>query len=174
MPPTGKVEAERHMMPDNRAAQRRLDEIQGQMPQLVTALLGCQPYSRDRRPAVPKRGGVYLFSETGTHRYVGRTRDFNRRFGEHVAPGSLQNKAAFAFRIARAEAARDGLLLPGTREQVQALPEFAPFFAAAKGRVRRMEFRIVEINDPAVSTVFEVYASIAMRTEGEFNLFETH
>jgi hypothetical protein len=37
-----------------------------------------------------------------------------------------------------------------------------------------MDFRVVEIEDPALSTIFEVYASIVLGTEGDFNLFETH
>ena len=37
-----------------------------------------------------------------------------------------------------------------------------------------MDFRVIEVEDPAVSTIFEVYAALALGTEGEFNLFETH
>lgn len=54
-------------------------------------------------------------------------------------------------------------------------PGFEELFAAAKRRVRTMDFRVVKIKDDATtSTIFEVYASIALGTEGEFNLFETH
>ncbi len=170
----GELQGEQQGGPDHEAARRRLDEIQRQMPDLVEKLLACEPHSRDRRPAAPDLAGVYLFSEDGAHRYVGRTRSFNRRFGEHVAPKSSQNKAAFAFNIARANAAAEGVAIAGTRDEVEALPQFEPYFTAAKHRVRTMEFRFVEIDDPALSTVFEVYASIALHTEGEFNLFETH
>jgi hypothetical protein len=64
--------------------------------------------------------------------------------------------------------------LTGTRDEIAVHADFGPLFKAAKERVRAMEFRFVEIDDPAVSTVFEVYAAIALHTEGEFNLFETH
>ena len=37
-----------------------------------------------------------------------------------------------------------------------------------------MDFRFVAIDDPALSTVFEVYVAIAPGTAGDFNLFETH
>lgn len=37
-----------------------------------------------------------------------------------------------------------------------------------------MDYRFVTIEIPAVSAIFEVYASMALGTEGEFNLFETH
>jgi hypothetical protein len=160
--------------PDYEVAQRRLAEIQEQMTGLLDALLACEAHSRDTRPAAPKLAGVYLFTGAGVHRYVGRTRNFNRRFGEHVAPKSRQNKAAFAFNIAKSAAAADGFDISGSRESVEARPGFEPYFRAAKSRVRQMDFRFVEINDPAVSTIFEVYASVALHTEGEYNLFETH
>ncbi|HZP97253.1 MAG TPA: hypothetical protein VFC31_13115 [Candidatus Limnocylindria bacterium] len=62
----------------------------------------------------------------------------------------------------------------GTRAEVAAQPAFSEKFAIAKQRVRRMEFRFVAISDAALSTIFEVYASIALGTEGDYNLFETH
>lgn len=160
--------------PDHQAALARFQEIEAQLPELLEQLLGCDPYSRDHRPAAPKLAGAYLFTEAGIHRYVGRTRNFNRRFGEHVAPKSTANKAAFAFNIARFDAIAAGLAVVGTRDQIVALGGFDEHFTAARQRVRAMEFRCVEINDPAVSTIFEVYAAIALHTEGEFNLFETH
>jgi hypothetical protein len=135
------VQGEHQVGPDHEAALRRLDEIQQQMPGLVETLLACQPHSRDDRPPAPKLAGVYLFTENGVHRYVGRTRNFSRRFGEHVALKSPHNKAAFAVNIARAEAAAAGLALARTRDEIEALPEFQPHFTAAKQRVRTVEFR---------------------------------
>jgi hypothetical protein len=163
-----------HHVADHEAALARFHQIEGQLPGLLEQLLDCGPHSRDHRPAAPKQGGVYLFTEDATHRYVGRTRNFNRRFGEHVAPKSTQNKAPFAFNIAKRDAADGGLTVIGTREEIVASQGFEAVFVAAKARVRSMEFRFVRIDDPAVSTIFEVYASIALHTEGEFNLFETH
>lgn len=160
--------------PADQAAMPGFQEIQIQLPGLLEQLLGCDAYSRDLPPAVPYLTGVYLFTEAGVHRYVGRTRNFNRRFGEHVAPKSTENKAPFAFNIAKLDATAASVAAVGTRKQVVALAGFDEHFTAAKQRVRAMEFRFVEINNAAVSTIFEVYASIALYTEGEFNLFETH
>jgi hypothetical protein len=152
----------------------RFREIERQLPGLLEALVASQPYQRGEKPPAPAVAGVYLFTEGGIHRYVGRTRNANRRLGEHTRPSSKENSAPFAFNIAKAEAQNRGLDVSGSRKAVAALPGFAPHFAAAKARVRAMEFRVVEVVDPAVSTIFEVYASIALGTEGEFNLFETH
>ena len=62
----------------------------------------------------------------------------------------------------------------GTRIVISTSADFVQHFLAAKIRVRSMEFRYVVVPEPALSTVFEVYASIALGTEGDFNLFETH
>lgn len=155
-------------------APERFREMEGQLPGLLDALLGSCAYRRGARPAVPQMSGVYLFSESRAPMYVGRTRNANQRLGQHIWESSGQESAPFAFNIAKAEAKRAGLELIGSRSDIAAHPEFASFFAAAKQRVRAMDFRIVGIEDPALATVFEVYASIALGTEGGFNLFETH
>lgn len=160
--------------PDHEEAHRRLEQIGQLMPELLRRLISCDPHWRDRRPAVPQLAGVYLFTENGEHRYVGRTGNFNRRFGEHVAPGSGHNQAPFAFNIAKAAARDAGIIVAGTRDEIAVDPDFGSHFRAAKRRVRQMDFRFVEIDDAATSTIFEVYASIALRTEGEFNIFDTH
>ena len=151
----------------------RFREIERQLPGLLDALLAGPPYQRGEKSPVPPVACVYLFTEGGIHRYVGRTRNANRRLGEHTRPSSKENSAPFAFNVARAEARSGGLDVAGSRTAVAALPGFNEHFAAAKKRVRAMEFRVVEVVDPALSTIFEVYASIALGTEGEFNLFET-
>jgi hypothetical protein len=155
-------------------ALERFREIERQLPRLLDALIASSGYQRGRKPAAPNVAGVYLFTEEGVHRYVGRTRNANRRLGEHTQPKSPQNSSPFAFNIAKAEAIRGGFDITGTRKQLAETQGFAPYFTSAKERVRSMEFRVVEIVDPAVSTIFEVYASIALGTEGEFNLFDTH
>ena len=158
----------------NEEGLRRFSTILDQMEPLLDRLLDCEPHRRGERPAAPKRPGVYLFTEDRKPIYVGQTRNFRRRWGEHTRPSSADNSAPFAFNIARAEAARRKLDVTGSRKTVSALANFGALFLAAKERVRAMEFRFVEIEDPPLRTVFEVYASLALGTEGEFNLFETH
>lgn len=145
-----------------------------QMEPLLDRVLDCVPHQRGKRPAAPESPGVYLFTESDKPIYVGQTRNFRRRWGEHTRPSSPENSAPFAFNIARLEARRKKLNVSGSRKTVSALPDFATLFAAAKDRVRAMEFRFVEIEDPPLRTIFEVYASLALGTHGEFNLFETH
>jgi hypothetical protein len=159
----------------NERAMSRFHAIRKQLPELLDALIKGEAYRRGLRPAVPHVEGVYLFTEDGVHRYVGRTRNANRRLGEHTRPSAPENSAPFAFNIAKADAETTGTIVSGTRKEVARSASFGPLFAAAKERVRAMEFRVVEIDQkPALSSVFEVYASMALETEGAFNLFETH
>jgi hypothetical protein len=72
---------------------RRFAEILGQLEPLLDTLLACAPHSHDRRPAVPHESGVYLFTEEDNHRYIGRAKDLNKRFGQHVAPKDLEDRA---------------------------------------------------------------------------------
>lgn len=154
---------------------RRFAEILGQLEPLLDTLLACPPHSRNRRPAVPHESGVYLFTEEDNHRYIGRAKDLNIRFGQHVAPKSPQNQAAFAFNVAKRDAEAAGLDVVRTREALAADPQFDDrFFASAKQQVRAMEFRFVRLADDSLSTIFEVYVSLLLGTEGDFNLFATH
>jgi hypothetical protein len=164
----------------------RFKQLHEQLEPHLERLLVCEPHSRSPTPGakhvpVPHAPGVYLFTEDGNHRYIGRAKDLNHRFGQHVAAGGRHNQAAFAFNIAKRAAEQAGIALVGVkREDLDVDPEFNErFFAPAKVRVRAMEFRYVlfgtETPDvDALSTIFEVYASMRLGTEGDFNLFATH
>lgn len=149
----------------------RFREIERKLPSLLSSLLACPPHRAGNKPTVPHHEGVYLFTEAGKHLYVGRTGNFNHRLGQHTQPSSPENSAPFAYNIAKREAK---LPLVGTRVAISRHAEFVPHFQAAKARIRQMEFRYVVIDDAATSTIFEVYAAIALATEGDFNLFSTH
>lgn len=153
-----------------RAMSRRL-------PKLLDALVNCPAHQAGVVPRVPRgQGGVYLFSEGLKHRYVGRTDDFRRRLGDHTRPSSRGDAAPFAFNIAKKEALTHRIPIEGTRKEVERRPGFATLFAAAKWRVRAMDYRFVVIDrsESALETIFEVYAAVALGTEGEFNLFANH
>jgi hypothetical protein len=155
-------------------AVQEFEKITSELPEWLDVLLESVPFHRGNQPAAPHIPGVYLFTEDGVHRYVGRTRNANRRLGEHTRPSSTQNSAPFAFNVAKAEAIKAGVKINGTRQQISSTSAFVPHFVAAKQRVRAMDFRILGISDPVRSTLFEVYAAVALSTEGGFNLFETH
>lgn len=125
-------------MEEQEHALARFRMIEQQLPGLLDALLAGPAYRRGEKPPAPTVAGVYLFTEDGVHRYVGRTRDANRRLGEHTRPSSRENTAPFAFNIAKREA-KAALEVTGSRKHVAALEGFIPYFTAAKQRVRTMD-----------------------------------
>jgi len=60
-----------------------------------------------------------------------------------------------------------------TRREIARDPRFEELFSTARARVAAMEVRFVEIDDPELRTVFEVYAAVVLGTL-EHNSFETH
>jgi hypothetical protein len=116
---------------------------------------------------------VYLLSEEHPI-YVGQTRNLLQRLRQHGGVSSRENQASLAFNIARREAAgHPSFNNHLTRRELEADPAFAQLFREARARVARMQVRYVEIDDPELRTVFEVYAAVAFGTT-EHNRFETH
>jgi hypothetical protein len=124
-------------------------------------------------PRLPKEPGLYLFLEDGVPVYVGQSRNLRDRLAAHCRPSSDHNKASFAYNIARRQLELEGVKLPGTRAQVEALPVFQEPFKRAKKRVEAMEVRFLRCDDPELRTVFEVFAAERLGTK-TYNTFETH
>ena len=59
-----------------------------------------------------------------------------------------------------------------SRKGLQRTKRFKPLFDAAKERVRKMQVRVVDVEDPIEQTVLEVCAHLALRTQ--FNSFDNH
>lgn len=142
------------------------------LPELLALLCDAQPIRRDVPGSVPAVPGVYLFTEAGRYVYVGQTRNLRRRLTQHAGKWARENQATFAFARARLEAMADPTLRDlRTRRDLAGNPDFEILFARARAAVGRMEARFVEVGDPELRTVFEVYASVILGTE---NSFETH
>ena len=144
-----------------------------ELPRLLDALWNAPSYPRLKHPAVPRTAGLYVFVENGRPMYVGQTRNLGRRLGEHCRAASRENQASFAFNLARESAKLAGVAMVGYRKALAADPAFAEHFKAAKVRVATMEVRFIELDNPELRTVFEVYGSLALGTEA-YNSFETH
>ena len=116
---------------------------------------------------------MYLFTEDGKPIYEGQTRSFRRDGRAH---SFVQSREQRPIRVQHRPSGSHpaDIDATGPRKAVSKLPDFAGLFDAAKSRVRAMEFRFVEIEDPPLRTIFEVYASLALGTHGDFNVFETH
>jgi hypothetical protein len=57
-------------------------------------------------PIKMPKSGVYLFTESGKHLYVGRSNRLRARYSLHCRPGSHHNQATFAFQLARENTGR--------------------------------------------------------------------
>ena len=71
-------------------------------------------------PASAPQRGVYLFTESGNHLYIGRSNRIPQRYREHWNRGSRPNAAVFAIRLAReATGAAAGNYRPATQAAYQ-------------------------------------------------------
>ncbi|RDJ16938.1 hypothetical protein [Rhizobium grahamii] len=134
----------------------------------MVPVIGCPP------PLTTPASGVYLFSEGGEHLYVGRSNRLRKRYFLHCRPGSQQNQASFAFRLAR-EATQQleaSYTKDGGRKQMVLQDGFRTAFEEAKARIRRMSYRFVEEADQTRQALLELYVSIALETP--YNDFNTH
>ena len=96
----------------------------------------------------------------------------NRR-RQHTWEKSRENAASFAFNIAKREASKAGIDITPWRAVLEADPDFVPYFASARASVAAMSVQFIELADPVVRALFEVYVALALGLH-EFNSFETH
>jgi hypothetical protein len=151
----------------------RFEALADELPRLLDRLRRAPVWSSERDGPLPAVPGVYLLSEEHPI-YVGQTRNLRRRLRQHGGVSSRENQAPLAFNIARRKAAdHPSFNTHLTRRALEADPAFAQLFGEARARVARMQVRYVEIGDPELRTVFEVYAAVAFGT-AEHNSFETH
>ena len=116
------------------------------------------------------KAGIYVFFENDKPMYIGRTRNFLRRSKEHGNKNSGHNSAPFAFNLAKNNFAKNNSL---TRKELEGDPDFMKKFDCAKARVRNMSYRIVEVTNPIIQTIFEVYCVLELGTQ-KYNNFDTH
>jgi hypothetical protein len=137
-------------------------------------LVGMEPFRHDTLPKGMPHRGVYLFSETGRHLYVGRSNTIRKRIGRHSRPSAKHNMASFAFLLAK-EKANIG---PATyrkghgRAEILEQEHVKLAFASAKQRIRTMDVRFTEETDPVRQTLLELYISVVHGTP--YNDFDTH
>lgn len=127
----------------------------------------------DLRPPLPQKC-VYLFTEGEKHLYVGRTKHLRTRMRQHSIEAASHNQAVFAFRLARHEMGhiRASYQKATSRAALLTDPAFAKAFRHAKERIRRMDLRFVEVDDPLKQALLEIYAAVVLRTA--HNDFDTH
>ena len=123
------------------------------------------------------KSGVYLFSENGAPLYVGRSNrlGLRRRISAHCRPAANHKGAAFAFKIARRETGNENASYRADAKSRKGLmqdPTFRAAFERARDRIQKMDVRFVEVTDPTVQALFEMYVAISLATP--YNDFNTY
>jgi hypothetical protein len=116
-------------------------------------------------PDMPK-SGVYLFTESGNHLYVGRSNNLRDRYTYYCRPIVTQGDAAFAFQLARGATGRataSHRLSRHHRGQLMLDPTFVAALSAAKERIKAMECRFVEEADQKRQALLEIYCTIVLQ-----------
>lgn len=138
----------------------------------LESLLSMAPVTVDTVPNDIPKGGVYLFSNAGSHLYVGRTkRSIKDRLKDHV---STADDCPFAWHLARkATNNKAASYKPeGSRKDLLRQSNFKKAYESAKQQIRKMEVRYVGEPDPLKQALLEIYVAVA--TEAEHNDFDTH
>jgi excinuclease UvrABC nuclease subunit len=152
----------------------RFSEVSKKLDSLYKQLVAMHPVTASSLPKTMPKKGIYIFSENGQHLYVGRSNDIRGRIGRHCRPGATHRMAAFAFKLARQATGflKATYKKEGSRKELMGIPEFSNAFSTAKERIRKMDLRFIEVNDPIQQAIFEIYVSIALQTP--YNDFDNH
>jgi hypothetical protein len=153
---------------------QRFSDAVSSLHQKLELPLSFEPFKYADRPKKLPENVVYLFTEGGTPLYVGRSRKFPQRLGNHCRSSSRANQSSFAFKLAceMSGLAQTRYSGPNTREKLLAIPAFADAFKSAKMRLNEMQIRYVEEGEVVRQSLLEVYCAVALRTP--YNDFATH
>jgi hypothetical protein len=149
-------------------AMMRFAEAVAQMRALFAELEEAEPLV-DRSKGLAKKCGVYAFFEHGRAVYVGQTRNLQRRLKNHVTPS--HNNAAFAFKQARQALGKERTRKK-KRADLEKDPVFRAEFSRQIARVEAMQVRFIELSDPVLRYIFELYAAMAWKLS--LDEFDTH
>ena len=149
----------------------KFEEIINHIPDLMQQLVKSPLRQRNSLGDIPKKG-IYVFYENNKPIYVGRTNRMKVRIQEHGRKSSYHNSATFAFILAKEKANEQGIDINKNRNALESDSTFRNIFLEQKERVSGMKVRVIEINDPIIQTIFEVYVSMELNTE--YNDFDTH
>jgi hypothetical protein len=137
-------------------------------------LTKMKPVTAATLPRILPKQCVYLFSENGRPLYVGRTRKLRQRMRNHCGVASAHNQAVFAFKLAREVTGKTLVqyTVEGSRKNLLSDDWFSQAFSDCKSRVRNMELRFIEEDDPLRQALLEIYVAFVLKTP--YNDFDTH
>ena len=149
----------------------KFDEMIDQLPLLLNQLVNSPSKNRDTLGVLPQKG-IYVFYENECPIYVGRSNRIKERLLEHSRPSSTHTSATFAFNLAKKAAIEKEIDVNNkARVHLENDSVFSSLYFEAKERVSRMSIKVIQIDDPIIQTIFEVYVSVKLDT---LNDFDTH
>jgi hypothetical protein len=148
------------------------DDIVASVKKKCDELLASPKHKIGTLPTKIPNAGVYVFSEAGSHLYVGRTNSLRKRLQYHTR--NNHNQATFAFLLARHQTGslKASYQPKGSRQDLLTNPEFRTAFEAARVRIKAMDIQFIEESDPVRQTILELLA--ALRTNARYNDFDNH
>jgi hypothetical protein len=155
---------------DDQLDDSRFRAVLTRIEPLFSELQNSPQHQVGDHPSIPAAPGIYMFSDHGNPIYVGQSRNLRRGLAQHIAANSRENAASFAFKLAKRNARDAGVDISGSRKAIEARRDFAKLFASARKEVAEMTVQFVELEDPIERSLFEIYISLALKTD-EFNSF---
>ena len=139
------------------------------------------PAFRVDRAHPPKEPGIYVLSESGSARYVGRTGNLRQRLANHRSSSPTQ--ATLAVKMARIATKRPVTYKKGSgaKDLLDNCPDFASAFQKARDGIRVMQVRWVVVaeseDDGVLQARLELHAAVELGTlekDGGYNSFMNH
>ena len=145
----------------------KFEKIINTFPALMEKLNKSHFITREDLKKIPDRG-IYVFYDGKKPIYVGRSERLKSRLREHSNQSSSQTSATFAFNLAKSRAKKLGIDISGNRKILEQDPHFSPIYKEEKNRVSKMKFKVIRINNPIKQNLFEVYASLELKTKQDW------
>jgi hypothetical protein len=146
-------------------------ELTSQVPALFTALKGSPAFIDKGTASQKGKSGVYAFFDGESPVYVGRTRHLQRRLRGHITRSHYT--ATFAFKQARQILkAPVTYKAEGSRKSLMDDHTFRTELVKQIDRTKKMSVRFVEVNEPVLQYLLELYACLEWQLPLEE--FDTH
>ena len=153
---------------------RKIERIKQHYDRLIKANVSL-PDVLIQRNQGPNVSGVYVFSDRSENmelfQYVGQSNNIFTRLKEHCGiPTS--NKANFAYKLTTDSTELkpiSGSPNP-TKQSMFNIPEFEREFENSVLKIKRMDYRWVEVDDKLEKNLLEIYASVLLCSK--YNEFE--
>jgi len=151
----------------NRQFEAHIERI----PANFEALMAAPVHAYGDRSRFKKAGGIYVLIEDGEPVYVGRTRNLSQRLQAHIS--ASHNSASYAVKRLRKRYGENATYKPEmSRQHITTVEPWRGRFLQEIEKIRQMQFRFLEVEDPVDQYLLELYTTIELGLE--LSGFNTH